>query len=181
MKSLLTYDDYALLPEGAPYELIDGFLIKKPSPSTRHQRLSQQLWMPLWKFIRDRNLGEIFHAPLDRHLSPTDTFQPDIIFISNERGHIIGEQKIEGAPDLVIEILSPGTARFDVHEKKGAYETYGVREYWIVDPVLKRIELYVSRDGRFDLVQKETGIGTIYSVIIPGFEMDLKELFAWPP
>ena len=178
MEPRYTYDDYARLPEGAPYQLIDGYLVKHPSPTPYHQRLSGRLESLLREYVRERDLGEVLDAPLDVYLEEAQTFQPDIIFISNERRELIGQKKIEGAPDLVVEILSPSTARYDLHEKKRAYEKAGVLEYWIVDPRWNRVEVYGATESGFRLLAQETGTGAARSGLLPGFTVDLAELFA---
>lgn len=178
MEPRYTYADYARLPEGAPYQLIDGYLVKHPSPTPYHQRLSGRLEGRLREFIRERYLGETFHAPLDVYLSEDQTFQPDIIFISNNRHELVGSKKIEGAPDMVVEILSPSTARYDLHEKKRAYESAGVLEYWIIDPRWSRVEIYGVGERGFTMLEQATATGTVHSAILPGFRVDLAELFA---
>ncbi len=133
-KRIYTYADYEKLPEGAPYQLIGGDLVKEPSPVPYHQILSRRIEFELVKFVEERALGEVLYAPMDVYLSDTEVYQPDILFISKERMSIIGEKKIEAAPDLVIEILSPSSAYYDLRHKKNVYETSGVKEYWVVDP-----------------------------------------------
>src|SRR6266542_2906772 len=137
-----TYEDYEKLPEGAPYQLIGGELVMTPSPVPYHQSVSRKIEFELIKFVEEKKLGEVFDAPIDVYLSETETYQPDIIFISKDRLRIIGEKKIEAAPDLVIEILSPSTAYYDLKHKRRIYESSGVREYWIVDPMEKSVEVY---------------------------------------
>src|SRR3989338_8169235 len=112
-KKPYTYADYEKLPEGAPYQLIGGELIMTPSPVPYHQIISRNIGFELLKVNEQKKLGEVIFAPMDVYLSETETYQPDIIFISKDRLNIIGEKKIEAAPDLVIEILSPGTAYYD--------------------------------------------------------------------
>ncbi|MDP2279096.1 MAG: Uma2 family endonuclease, partial [Nitrospirota bacterium] len=107
-----TYEDYEKLPEGAPYQLIGGELIMTPSPVPYHQMIKMKIEYELLKFIDGKDLGMVLDAPMDVYLSETETYQPDIIFISKDRLNIIGEKKIEAAPDLVIEILSPSTAYY---------------------------------------------------------------------
>ncbi|HWR90187.1 MAG TPA: Uma2 family endonuclease, partial [Dissulfurispiraceae bacterium] len=119
----------------------------------------------------------VLSAPIDVYLSETNTLQPDIIFIAKERLFIIGEKKIEGAPDLVIEILSPANAYYDLRTKKDVYEQSGVREYWIVDPIQKGIEVYVNRESRFELASSMRGKGEINSHILPDFTVILDRIF----
>jgi Uma2 family endonuclease len=172
-----TYADYAKLPEGAPYQLIGGKLVMIPAPGTFHQRISRRIWFELVKLVEDRELGEVFNAPTDVWFSDIDTYQPDIIFISKERSYIIGQKNIEGAPDLVIEILSPSTERYDLRDKKDVYEQKGVKEYWIVDPSDKCIEVYENSSDGFKLIKKSYREGKIYSKLLQDFFVNLSEVF----
>jgi Uma2 family endonuclease len=173
-----TYDDYTKLPEGAGYQLIGGDIITIPSPDIAHQEISGRLVFELHKLVHDKGIGEVFHAPTDVYFSETNTFQPDILYITKDRIDIIKESRIEGAPDLVIEILSPTTGYYDLVHKKNTYESSGVKEYWLVDPVEKTIEvLGNSRDG-FVVHTRAKGEGTVTSNLVAGFSVDLRTLFA---
>lgn len=177
-KESYTYEDYAKLPEGAPYQLIGGQLVMTPSPTPYHQEVSKRLEYLLYEFVEKKSsLGKIYDAPIDVYFEQGETYQPDIIFISNEKLHIIKKDKVEGAPDLIIEILSPTTAYYDLKHKKMTYERYGVREYWLVDPLEKSIEVYENREGKFVFAVEAEKQGKLRSVILPGFEIDLKEIF----
>ena len=124
-KKKYTYEDYSKLPEGAPYQLLGGDLIMVPAPTPYHQKISQKLEFLLLQHAENNELGEVFGSPIDVYFGEEDTFQPDIIFVSKERLHLIGQTKIEGAPDLVIEILSPSTAYYDLGWKYKVYERAG--------------------------------------------------------
>ncbi len=177
-KQSYTYKDYASLPEGAPYQLIGGQLIMTPSPIPYHQKVSKKLEFMLYEYVELKNhLGEIFDSPIDVYLEEKETYQPDIIFISKERLEIIKEQKIEGAPDLVIEILSPSTAYYDLRHKKEIYAKHGVKEYWIVDPIEKNIEVYENKNREFIIIQIVRKKGKIRSTIISGFELEIETIF----
>lgn len=176
-KKNYTYDDYSKLPEGAPYQLIGGQLVMTPSPVPYHQEISRNLEFKILAFVEKNRLGHIYNAPLDVYFSDTDVFQPDIIFIRKEREEIIGVTKIEGSPDIVIEILSPSTAYYDLKNKFRTYETYGVNEYWIVDPGLKRIEVYENRNNRFKMYDEAEADGSISSRVLEGFNVALDEIF----
>lgn len=106
-KEPYTYADYCLLPEGASYQLIGGKLVMTPAPNTYHQAISMRLIEKLLLFLAGKNLGLIFSAPIDVYLDEKETYQPDIIFVAQSRLNIIEKDKINGAPDLVVEILSP--------------------------------------------------------------------------
>lgn len=124
------------LPEGTLCQVINNSLFMSPAPNSLHQRISRSIFRQLDKIVETNGLGEVFYAPIDVYLNSSNIYQPDILFISIERLHIV-EAKINGAPNLIIEVLSPGTERLDKLEKKAVYEQSGVLEYWIVSPVSK--------------------------------------------
>jgi len=173
-----TYADYERLPEGAPYQLIEGELVMSPAPTPDHQSISNRISFELTKVTLEQDLGKVFCAPIDVYLSNTNTYQPDIIFIAQENLKLIGDKKIEGAPDLVIEILSPSTAYYDLKRKRRVYETAGVREYWIVDPFERSIEVYENIGGQFQLFNRAEAEGAAQSKLLPGFQLSLSTAFA---
>ena len=129
---------YRMLPEGTRAEIIDGILFMSPAPLVNHQGLIMKLSSRLFFHCEEENkFGKVYSSPIDVYLNETNAFQPDIIFISNENTSNIKEDGIYGAPDLVIEVLSPGTSKSDLTKKKPAYEKAGVKEYWMVDPKTK--------------------------------------------
>lgn len=177
-KKCYTYEDYAKLPEGARYQLIGGQLIMTPAPSTYHQEISKRLEYLLYEYVELRQkLGKVYYAPVDVYLEDEETYQPDIIFISNTRLDIIKKEKIEGAPDIIIEILSPSTAYYDLVHKKELYARHSVKEYWIVDPIGKWIELYKNDNGAFLLVTKARKGESISSEVLVGFTVALDTVF----
>lgn len=177
-KEVYTYEDYALLPEGAPYQLIGGKLVMTPSPTTYHQAISMRLGGWIFAFVSAKNLGMVFSAPIDVYFEEKETYQPDIIFVAKDRFRIIEPARINGAPDLVIEILSPSTAYYDLKKKARTYAAHGVKEYWIVDPEDKSVEVYVGQEGKFSLNQRVEAEGKVKSLILQGFEAEAKEIFA---
>jgi len=176
-KEVYTYEDYALLPEGAPYQLIGGKLVMTPAPSTYHQAISTRLLGKFLFFMAEKDLGMIYHAPIDVYFGDKETYQPDIIFIVKERFHIIGPERINGAPDLVIEILSPSTGYYDLRKKARTYARHGVKEYWVVDPEEKSIELYRGREEQFVLDQRVEEKGKIKSLVLEGLEVEAGDVF----
>lgn len=149
---LLTYEDYCALPDdGKRYELLEGVLQVTPSPTTRHQRVSRQLEAIVLHHVEAHGLGEVFDAPIDVVLSPSTVVQPDLVFVSRERGHIITEKNIAGAPDLVVEILSSSSAQLDRGVKAQLYARHGVRYYWLVDPDAETLEEYELRGDVYEL------------------------------
>ncbi len=176
-KTSYTRHDYAALPEGAPYQLIEGQLVMSPAPTSHHQRILLKLAIKLTAFVEDGPLGEVFVAPIDVYLSEENALQPDLIYISEDRKHII-EQNIEGTPDLVMEILSPATASNDLNQKKDIYEKAGVREYWIVHPEQKSIAIHLLEANRFKLHGRFADRDIATSVVLKGFSIPLNKLFA---
>jgi len=176
-KRTLTYTDYEKLPEGAPYQLIGGELVMTPAPVPYHQMVSRNIGFELLLFVRGKNLGEVLYAPIDVFLSDTETYQPDIIYISKERLDIIGEKKIESAPDLVMEVLSPATAYYDLRHKKNIYEQFGVKEYWIVDPIEQSIEVYENSGKAFKLIDTVRKKGGITSKLLKDFSINAEKIF----
>jgi len=130
----VTVSDYMTTPEDKRYQLLDGELILAPSPTSRHQTILRELSATLHRFVTENWLGQVWFAPLDVVLSDYDVAQPDLLFVSNARSNVITEANIQGAPDLVAEILSPSSVEYDRGYKRTLYGRHGVREYWIVDP-----------------------------------------------
>ena len=146
-----SYRDFLIAVEEFPQfrvEFIDGEIVITPAPVPYHQSISGNLYRVLDRHVYSRKLGQLFYAPVDVELAPqTRIVEPDIIFIAQDRvPDLVGEKRITGAPDLVIEILSPATARADRHVKLPLYAESGVAEYWIVDPDSKAVEVY-TLDG----------------------------------
>lgn len=140
---LITRADYEGMPQGPPYyQVIEGDLIMSPSPRTFHQYVVGNVAFLLRNFVEKRRLGEVMIAPLDVFLTDINVFQPDVMFISNERLSLITENGIEGGPELVVEILSPSTARYDKGSKKKIYSRTGVQELWLIDPEAKTIQVF---------------------------------------
>lgn len=143
-----TYEDYCNAPEDKRYELHDGDLILVPSPNQPHQNTSLEIATEIKLLIRRTGVGSVFVAPFDVVLSDTDVVQPDVIFVSQERAHIVTRNNIQGAPDLVIEVLSPSTAHRDRTFKRALYARHGVGEFWLVDIDARSIEvLLLDADG----------------------------------
>lgn len=173
----LTYDDLCQMPEdGNRYELIGGELIVSPSPITIHQALSMALTLVVAPFVKARKLGRVFAAPLDVQISEHDVVEPDLIFVSNERLHIIKERKIEGPPALLVEILSPSSRTRDQVRKAQLYAEAGVPEYWLADPDARTLAIYMLAGTRYQLVPRDGAI--VRLIVLPGLEIDVEALFA---
>jgi Uma2 family endonuclease len=128
---------YKILPEGTRVQLINNKLIMSPAPLYVHFSIEKAIFRQLDLFVEKHKLGEVVFAPVDVYLDNENVYQPDIFFISNERKGIIKKDGIHGAPDLVIEILSPSNKRDDTVKKKEVYQKAGVKEYWYLDPETK--------------------------------------------
>jgi Uma2 family endonuclease len=176
-KKKYTYEDYLKTPEDKRYELIEGELLMTPSPVTRHQRISGRLFAQIFTYVNEHNLGEVFAAPFDVHLDDENVVQPDIMFISKERLNIIGEKNIQGAPDLVIEIISENTAYRDLVQKKRLYARFGVKEYWIAIPEEGLIEIYVLKDNIYTLYKTYSKDDTLESPYFKDLKISLNRIF----
>lgn len=174
---LYTYDDYLTINDDNQYELIGGKLILVPAPKTIHQEISINLVFALIEFVRRCNLGKVLYAPTDVILTNKDKPQPDILFVSKERRDIITESNIKGAPDLVVEILSPSTGKLDRVEKSRLYYQHGVKEYWIVDPDSKVVEVFIAGEKNWNLFQAYSEEEVLMSLLLPGLEIKLKDVF----
>ena len=172
-----TYKDYLLIDDDKRYEILRGGLIMVPAPFTIHQRLLRNIEDILWNFVKEKKLGEVLVAPTDVVLSEDIVVQPDILFISKEGLDIIKEAAIMGSPDLIVEIISPSSASYDTVEKRDIYEEYGVKEYWLVFPQEKAIEVLSLEDGVYRELCKGRKTGIVMSKIIVGLEVDLKDVF----
>ena len=172
-----TYEDYALLPEDRRYEVIDGELFVTPAPTTIHQLAKRRLVQILVDFGEATGLGSILDAPYDVVLSRYDVVQPDVLFVTAAHKSIIGEKNIQGAPDLVVEVLSPSTESRDRTAKAKRYATFGVREMWLVDPDKKTIEVLVNTPEGFRREALYGEADTARSAILAGLEFPVAPVF----
>jgi Uma2 family endonuclease len=176
----LTYNDYARIPDdGQRHEIIDGEHYVSPAPFIPHQGLSIELGSRLHLFVKRHRLGSVFAAPCDVVLSKHDIVQPDLLFISKERAGIITGKNIQGAPDLIIEILSEGTRRLDETVKLDLYDRFGVPEYWTFDTARKTSRVYRRTLQGLRLVAElsaEDG-DVLTTPLLPGIEIPLAEIF----
>jgi len=178
-KKKYTAEDYMMLEEGAPFQLVENDLIMSPSPSLNHQLILGEFYDILKSFIKGQeNQGLVVLPPVDIYFDEDNVYQPDLIYISKERAREIIKENIKGAPDLVVEILSPSNAYYDLRQKKDVYQKYGVKEYIIVDPIVFNCELYTLKDGVYKLHQKAEKTEKLNSVLLPGLSFDLAKVFA---
>lgn len=179
-KKKYTVADYMLLEEGAPFQLINYDLVMSPSPLLIHQLILGEFYDTLKAFIKaNKNKGMAVLPPMDIHFDNGNVYQPDLIFISEGRIPEIAKERIMGAPDLVVEILSPSNAYYDLRQKKDVYEKYGVEEYIIVDPIAQNVELYALKDGFYYLHQKAQKGEYLDSLVLPGLSFDMNEIFPY--
>jgi Uma2 family endonuclease len=174
-----TYEDWCKLPEdGYRYEVIAGVLYVSPPPSIPHQRISIALVGHFLDFLKMQPLGEILTAPVGVRLPRQPVpLQPDIVFIRTERLGMVGEAYVEGAPDLLVEILSPSNWLYDRREKMQAYQEAGVAEYWIVDPHALTIDVYVLEQGAYGLLGQYRIGEVAHSQVLPGFGVPVETVF----
>jgi Uma2 family endonuclease len=177
----LTYDDYVLIPDdGNRHEILDGEHYVSPSPKRFHQRLVGRLFKRLEALVNRLGLGEVYLSPFDVVLSANDVVQPDLFFLSRERSEISTEDNLQGAPDLVIEILSESTRRLDEKIKLQRYERFGAREYWIVNGIRKVITIYrwIGDDFQRQPELSAAAGDVLTTPLLPGLAIPLAELFA---
>jgi Uma2 family endonuclease len=134
--------DYRAMPDDTRYQLVEGELhLMSPGPSLFHQDIVGNLYRRLWDNVQTRELGRVFIAPADVYLSEHDVVQPDVFFVATGNLSILAEGGAHGPPDLVVEVLSPGSAALE-KTKVHVYARHGVKEQWLVDPILRQIHLY---------------------------------------
>jgi Uma2 family endonuclease len=174
----LTYEQFRQLPDnGKRYELIHGEVHLTPAPTTRHQFILRNLSISLGIYLAHDPHGEIAFAPLDVRLGEDTALQPDLIFVSNARATIIQESFIEGAPDLVVEILSPSTAAHDRATKLSIYAGAGVKEVWLIDSQVKTVEVLKLQGKKYFVDATLAGDHVLTSSLFPGWQLPLKDLF----
>lgn len=177
-----TYNDLQRLPDDRfQHEIIDGVHYMTPAPVVRHQDLLGRLHLALGGFVEDRpDRGRVFLSRTDVVFSLYDVVEPDLVFIAPDQLDALTVKYIQGAPALVIEILSPSTRRRDLGIKRALYDKFGVREYWIVDPTKLTVTVYRrERTGAFALAAELTSdAGSVLETpLIPGFSLPLSRLF----
>jgi len=176
-----TYEDYRRLPDdGRRYEVIRGVLYVSPAPSWKHQAGLRNLSFLVGRFLEEHPIGTYAFAPLDVTLpgGVATPVQPDLIFLVNERRHLIQEDGVNGAPDLIAEILSPSNRHVDRGTKLEAYAEAGVREYWLADPIERVIEVWVLRKVAYQLLGAFRSGEHVRSEVLPGFEPPVDRILA---
>jgi len=174
----LSFEQFRQLPsDGKRYELVNGEVHVTPAPATRHQAVIQNLAVNLGYYVIKNHLGEIYPAPLDVRLDEDTVLQPDLIFISNANAGAIQENWIAGAPDLVVEVLSPSTAAHDRATKLRLYAEAGVPEAWILDPLPKTVEVLRLQGKKYFVDAALAGDQILVSNLFPGWQLPLHDLF----
>jgi Uma2 family endonuclease len=173
----LTISDWLESPEDRRCELIEGELHVVPPPAIRHQRVSRRLLGPLQAHVELNRLGEVFYSPTGVRFSDETAVEPDLTLVLAAHADRVREQWVEAPPDLVVEILSPGTARRDLVLKRELYQSSSVPEYWVVDPEAQTVEVLTLRAGRYERFGLFGRADRLRSALLPGLEIPLAEVF----
>ncbi|HVR97647.1 MAG TPA: Uma2 family endonuclease [Thermoanaerobaculia bacterium] len=174
----LTYEDYVLIPEdGRRHEILDGEHYVSAAPFVPHQDLVLWLGAEIMFFLRSNKLGKVYISPLDVLLSPHDIVQPDVIFVSKENPASVTRNNIQGALDLVVEILSDSTRKIDEGIKLRRYERFGVREYWLIDPRSESVRIYRLTESGFHLAARLAKGGVLSTPLLPGLAISVADMF----
>jgi Uma2 family endonuclease len=176
-----TYEDYLRLPDDEQrYEIIHGVLYMTNAPTYDHQFAVSELHLQIGALVKQKKLGIVLTAPFEVHLSKTiKPVQPDVFFIAADKQPKAGDKYFEGVPDLIIEVISPSSVRTDRYIKFAAYEQVGVREYWLVDPKMRFVEIHLwSSDTQEYVLQNYVGIGEkIQSSVLPDLVIAVDSIF----
>lgn len=176
---LWNYESYANIPpDGKRYEVIDGELFVSPAPSSFHQTLSRRVQFALYEHIELAGRGHIFDAPIDVILSDIHIVQPDLALVLKNSMAKVVDRGIEGPPDLIVEILSPSTAKVDRSTKRSLYAASGVREYWLISPELEVVDVAISPESGLTQVTTFHASDTLSSTLLADFRLPLAPVFA---
>lgn len=173
-----TYKDYAKLPDdGKHYEIMNGFLLMSPSPNGFHQDIILEIASYLRVHINLTGLGLVRIAPFDVELAPDVVVQPDVLVVLKAHFPRIADNRLVGAPDLVVEVASPGTATYDRNHKYRAYARAGVQEYWIVDPEARTVEVLTLANQRYQSSGLYRGQAVLSSRLVPALRIPVEQFF----
>ncbi len=177
-RMLLTYEDYLDLPDdGKRYEILEGELAVTPAPNVSHQWTLFKLGLILGSHVEEHELGTVLCAPCDVLLSEISVVQPDLLFVARERESIVEHQYVKGPPDLVVEILSPGTAHRDQGAKRQLYAQHGVPYYWLIEPVNRELLVFQLDAGDYRQVAAARGNETLVAPPFPNLTIPLARLW----
>lgn len=160
------------------YEIIEGIRYDlSPAPTVNHQRISGALYIMLYHTCQAN--GTILYSPVDVYLDEENQFQPDLVYVLHENEEIIKKHRIEGVPDLAAEILSPSTSHNDKVRKKRQFERFGLKEYWIIDPVHLTLDQFIRNDdGKLDLYATHIAPNRMTSPLFSCIDIDMNRVFA---
>lgn len=168
-------------PENDPftYELINGILMKKQAPTSKHQTAVTKILFAFEMVVQTHDKGFAFTSPIDVFFDNNNNTQPDVLFIKKERGFLIDPNNgIVGSPDIIVEVISPSSVKTDKKDKKEMYLKFGVKEFWLVDPLYQTLSLYILNIDQYELKQELFTEGKIESTVLPELNLDLKQVFA---
>jgi Uma2 family endonuclease len=175
---LLTVEDYRATPDGTRYQLVEGDLyLMSPAPTRFHQIIVLNIAEMLRTFLRNHPVGEVYISPIDVYLDDHNVVQPDVVFVSNERREILTDDGMHGAPDLVVEVVSPSNAQLDKTAKRRVYARHGVKELWLIDPTLRQIHLYDFARDPAKAVRILDDDETFVSALLPGLTIAAADVF----
>lgn len=175
-----TYEMYAALPEdGHRYEIIQGMLMMSPAPEMAHQGVVSLIHNYLFNQIFSTNRGLVFTGPVDVVLSPQKVVQPDVLVLLADHLDQMQEKCIRGAPDLVVEVISPGSFTYDRMVKHDLYEQAGVSEYWLVNVREECMEVFVLEMGRYRSLGIFREEQVLQSRLVPQASVSVAQLFNW--
>ena len=177
--TILTYEDYRNTPDDQRYELLDGALVVLPTPNIAHQRVLGDLSFALHDFVREKRVGEVF-LRVAVVFADTNVVEPDITFVSSSRMDIVETDNIRGAPDLVVEIISPSNSERDVVRKRDIYARHGVGEYWIADPEARSIRVMALEGSTYSIIGKYEAGDQLTSAALKGLRLEVEGVFAAP-
>ncbi|MEZ4963243.1 MAG: Uma2 family endonuclease [Saprospiraceae bacterium] len=183
LEKLLTYQEYREMEfdedDNFQYELLNGVLMRKASPTIQHQRTAGNIYFRMRLYVEEKKLGEVFSAPLDVVLNEHNAPQPDVFFVGKDKKYILDEEEqvVIGIPDIIVEVLSPGSVKKDRITKKKIYERCKVPEFWVVDPSYRNVEIYKLAGDVYELVDFIEESGAVKSTVLEGFELSLDKIF----
>lgn len=172
-----TYEEYLKLEDERRYEIIEGELLEMPAPTLKHQKIVGRLFKVFSEVVESKDAGDVYLSPVDVVLSRHNLVQPDLVMVLKENYSILQDKGISGVPDLVLEVVSPSTFKKDTEDKRRLYAMYGVKEYWLVFPEEKVVEVLFLKDGEYEVFSHAFEEGKVCSKLIKELCVDLEEIF----
>ena len=174
----MTVEDYRMMPETGPrYQLIEGELYMAPAPNRYHQDISLNIVFMLRSYLERHPVGKLYEAPFDVYFDQTNAHQPDVLFIAKSNYAILTDAGAAGAPDFIVEILSPKTAFLDKKSKRKVFARSGVKELWFVDPDTKMIHVYFLQENPDRPAASYSEKDTFTSPHFPGLKIRAARIF----